>query len=99
MERNIPIQIIRPHTTEPYNLDRPKREDDATTFWNLVVALFYKANYLPWRVKGLFNNTTYIGISFFRDRDDPAYVKTGLAQFFSLDSEGFVFKGDKALVD
>jgi len=99
MERNVPLQILRPHTTEPYNPDRPRREDDATTFWNLVVALFYKANYLPWRVKGLLDDTTYIGISFFRDRDDPAYVKTALAQFFSLDSEGFVFKGDKALVD
>jgi len=99
MERNVPLQILRPHTTEPYNPDRPSREDDATTFWNLVVALFYKANYLPWRVKGLSEDTTYIGISFFRDRDDPAYVKTALAQFFSLDSEGFVFKGDKALVD
>jgi hypothetical protein len=99
MERKAPIQIIRPHTTESYDPDSPVREDDATTFWNLVVALFYKANYLPWRVKGLLENTSYIGISFFRDRDDPANVKTALAQFFSLDSEGFVFKGDKASVD
>jgi len=30
---------------------------------------------------------------------DPAGVKTVLAQFFSLDSEGFVFKGKKALID
>ena len=99
MERDVPIQILRPHTTEPYNPDRPRREDDATTFWNLVVALFYKANYLPWRVRGLMDDTSYIGIAFFRDRGDPANVKTALAQFFSLDSEGFVFKGDKALVD
>lgn len=99
MERNIPIQIIRPHTTEPYNPERPRREDDATTFWNLVVALFYKANYVPWRVRGLSEDTMFMGISFFRDRDDPANIKTALAQFFSLDSEGFVFKGNKALVD
>ncbi|MFC1803759.1 hypothetical protein ACFL0D_07325 [Thermoproteota archaeon] len=99
MEYDIPIQILRPHTYEPYNPDRPRREDDATTFWNLAIAMFYKANNLPWRVKGLMEDTSYIGISFFRDRTDPSNVKTALAQFFSLDSEGFVFKGEKAKVD
>jgi len=99
MEYDIPIQIIRPHTAEPYNPAIHKREDDATVFWNLVVALFYKANFIPWRVKGLSDDTSYIGVSFFRDRDDPSNVKTALAQFFALDSEGFVFKGDKALID
>jgi hypothetical protein len=99
MEYSVPIQILRPHTTEPYNPDRPAREDDATTFWNLVVALFYKANHLPWRVRGLMQDTCYLGISFFRDRDDTSNVKTALAQVFSLDAEGFVFKGEKAFID
>lgn len=99
MEKDIPIQIIRLGTTEPYNPDKPQREDDATVFWNLVVALLYKANYIPWKVKGILEDTSYLGISFFRDRGDPASVKTALAQFFSVDSEGFVFKGDKALID
>lgn len=99
MEHNVAVQILRPSTTEPYNAERPNREDDATTFWNLVVALFYKANKLPWRVRGLMENACYIGISFFRDRDDTAQVKTALAQVFSIDSQGYVFKGEKALVD
>ena len=99
MKHDIPIQIIRPQTTEPYNPERPKREDDATTFWNLVVAIFYKANNIPWKVKGLMQDTCYIGISFFRDRGDSATVKTALAQVFSLDTEGFVLKGKKAIVD
>jgi len=99
MESKVPIQILRPYTTEPYNPEQPKREDDATTFWNLVVALFYKANHLPWRVRGLMEDTCYLGISFFRDRGDSANVKTALAQVFSMDAEGFVFKGEKALVD
>jgi len=99
MDYNIPIQILRPHTTEPYDPENPKREDDATTFWNLVVAMFYKTNHLPWRVRGLLEDTCYIGVSFFRDREDPTNVKTALAQFFALDSEGYVFKGKKALVD
>jgi len=99
MEYNVPIQILRPYTTEPYDPDQPKREDDATTFWNLIVALFYKANRLPWRVRGLMQDTCYLGISFFRDRGDSANVKTALAQVFSLDAEGFVFKGERALID
>lgn len=90
---------MRPHTTEPYNPTLPKREDDATTFWNLIVALFYKANHLPWRVRGLLEETCYLGISFFRERGDSTNVKTALAQVFSIDSEGFVFKGEKAFVD
>lgn len=99
MEKDVPIQILRPHTTEQYNPEKPKREDDATTYWNLVVGLLYKANYIPWTVKGIMEDTSYIGVSFFRDQGDPAYVKTALAQFFSVDSEGFVFKGNKAIVD
>lgn len=99
MDYDIPIQILRPHTTKPYDPESPDREDDATTFWNLVVALFYKANHLPWKVKQLLEDTCYIGIAFFRDRDDPANVKTTLAQFFSLDSEGYVIKGKKAITD
>lgn len=99
MGYDVPIQILRPHTTEQYNPEKPQREDDATTFWNLVVAMFYKANRLPWRVRDLLEDTSYLGIAFFRDKDDPANVKTALAQFFALDSEGFVFKGKKALID
>lgn len=51
MEYKAPIQILRQYTINPYNLDKPNREDDATTFWNLVVALLYKANHLPWACK------------------------------------------------
>jgi len=99
MEREVPVQIIRPHTTDAYNSEKPNREDDATTYWNLIVGMFYKSNYLPWRVRGLMEDTIYLGISFFRDREDPTYVKTALAQIFAIDSEGFVFKGDKAILD
>jgi hypothetical protein len=99
MECQIPIQILRPVTTEPYNPDRPRREDDATTFWNLVVALFYKSNRLPWRVAELMQDTCYLGVSFFRDRGDSSSVRTALAQVFSIDAEGYVFRGEKATID
>ena len=99
MKCDIPVQILRPSTTEGYDADKPKHEDDATLFWNLTIALFYKSNHLPWRVKGLADDTCYIGISFFRDKDDPANVKTALSQVFSLDNEGVVFKGQKAIID
>lgn len=99
MQYNVPIQILRPVTTEPYNPERPQREEDATTFWNLVVALFYKANHIPWRVHGLMSDTCYLGVSFFKDRDDVSNVRTALAQVFAIDSEGYVFKRGKATVD
>lgn len=99
MKCDIPVQIVRPATTEEYNPERPRHEDDATLFWNLTVALFYKSNHLPWRAQGLSDDACYIGISFFRDKDDAANVKTSLAQVFSLDNEGFVFKGNRAIID
>jgi len=99
MKHDIPIQIIRPVTTEAYNTEKPKREDDATTFWNLVVAMFYKSNNIPWKVQGLMEDTCYVGITFFRERGDPANVKTALAQIFSLNTEGYVIKGDHAKID
>lgn len=99
MKYNIPIQILRPTTTEPYNSDKPIREDDATTFWNLIIALFYKSNHLPWKVRRLMADTCYLGIAFFRDRSDPYSVKDALSQVFSLDTEGYVFKGGKANTD
>lgn len=99
MKHRVPIQILRQYTISPYNPEKPNREDDATTFWNLVVALLYKANHLPWRVQGLMQDTCYLGISFFRDRDDGSTVKTALAQVFALDAEGFVLKGKRAIVD
>lgn len=99
MKCDIPVQIVRPTTTEWYDPERPQHEDDATLYWNLTVALFYKSNHLPWRAQGLSDDTCYIGLSFFRDKDDPANVKTSLAQVFSIDNEGFVFKGNKAIID
>ena len=99
MKYNTSIQIIRPSTCEPFNREKPKREDDATTFWNLVVAMFYKANNIPWDVKDIIEDTCYIGITFFRDRGDPTSVKTALAQIFSLNTEGYVIKGDHAVLD
>jgi len=99
MQHNLPIQILRTYTQEPYNPDRPRREDDATTFWNLVVAAFYKTNHIPWRVRGLMKDTCYLGISFFRDRNDSSNMRTALAQVISLDAEGFVLKGTQAIID
>lgn len=96
---NIPVQILRPNTFEPYDKDNPKREDDATTIWNLIVALFYKANNIPWKVENLMADTCYLGISFFRERENPSQVRTAMAQVFSLDMEGLVMKGEKVTVD
>ena len=99
MKYNIPIQIIRSSTFEPFDAKNPKREDDATLLWNLITALFYKANNIPWTVKDIMDDTCYVGITFFRDRNDPSNIKTSLAQIFSLNAEGYVIKGNHVTVD
>lgn len=43
-------------------------------------------------------DTCYLGISFFRGRSDSSNLKTALAQVFALDTEGFVFKGERAFI-
>jgi len=99
MENNVPIQILRPSTIEAYNASKPKREDDATTFWNLIVALFYKSNNIPWKVENIDENTCYLGVSFFKNRQNISNVKTSLAQVFSLNMDGMVLKGGEASMD
>ncbi len=42
---------------------RSRRQDAASVAWNLCVALYYKANHLPWRVGNLRKDTCYVGIS------------------------------------
>lgn len=99
MKYDMPIQIIRPNTTDQFDPANPRHEDDATLYWNLLVAMFYKSNHIQWQVKGLMTDTCYIGVAFFRDADDVSNLRTALAQVFTLDSEGFVIKGRKALID
>lgn len=99
MKYNIPIQIIRPSTLEPYNKEKPNREDDATVFWNIIFSMFYKANNIPWNIENIMDGTCYVGISFYKDRNNSKNMRSTLAQVFSLYEEGYVIKGNDVILD
>ena len=73
-----PIQIVLPTTYDPTakaKTDRlgakRKLQDEATRAWNLHIALYYKANYRPWRIVRNPNDlkTCFVGINFYRPLD------------------------------
>jgi len=95
MKYDIPTQIILPKTLDP---TKSTTEDDANIYWNLLSGLLYKSNHVPWKVDLLDIDTCYMGIAFFRDLQKP-WMRTSLAQVFSLNAEGLVLKGGNAEVD
>lgn len=68
----------------------------STVAWNLSVALFYKAGGFPWRLAQSHEGTSFIGISFYRERDwDPLTMGTAIAQVFDDTGEGLILKGGR----
>ncbi len=77
-----------------------KMQDPATVAWNICTALYYKADNMPWELKFSSPRTCFVGISFYRESDDPnAATRTALAQAFSDTGEGLVLKGDRVTWD
>jgi hypothetical protein len=70
-------------------------QDLATRAWNLVVALLYKSEIIPWRLGDAMEGSCFVGVSFFHeDEARSPYVRTSLAQAFTDRGEGFVLRGD-----
>ena len=91
MDIGIPIQI----GTDNLFLDSEENEDPATRAWNVSLALFYKANGIPWRLRKLSPDTCYAGISFQHLRTQQHHlVFSSLAQAFPTTGEGFALRGD-----
>jgi hypothetical protein len=91
MDIGIPIQI----GTDNLFLDSETNEDPASRAWNVSLALFYKADGLPWRLKSLAPETCYVGISFHHLRTQQRHlVFSSLAQAFPTTGEGFALRGD-----
>jgi hypothetical protein len=106
MELRLPIQLLWPTTYDasvkiPRKLKRQNErrvQDDATRAWNLMTAIYYEANGLPWRLvrdpRQL--KASYIGISFYRSVDGDR-VHTSTAQMFDERGEGLILRGGRAV--
>ena len=75
-------------------------QDPASTAWNLMTALYYKAGNIPWQLQSVPPNTCFVGVSFYKETPHPhAGMQSSLAQIFSGAGEGLVLKGERAVVD
>jgi hypothetical protein len=90
MQFRIPTQLV----LETSLLEGGSTQPKGTVAWNFSVALFYKAGGYPWRLAHVHENTCYVGISFYRERDwDPVTMGTSIAQVFDSTGEGLIIKG------
>jgi len=97
MENGIPTQLIYPNTLVP-NPKVKGRQDLAMIAWNLVVALLYKANEVPWKYFEFPDSTCFIGISFHREFDadnDSQIMRASIAQTFLSKGKDIVLRGKK----
>ncbi len=103
MQYNIPVQILLENSAEAvlnYRSGRSIVQDPATFSWNLSTALYYKADGKPWRLAKLETDTCYVGISFYKRRDDPLKkTRVSMAQVFTHSGDGFVLRGSKVNID
>lgn len=97
-----PLQVIRPETWDkdyrpPPGQEKRRVQDEATRAWNLHTALYLKAGGAPWRLVRSFSDvdTCYLGVSFFRSRDNTE-IHTSVAQMFNERGEGVVVRGGPA---
>lgn len=96
-----PIQIVLPSTYDSTAKVRSgsadgkgRLQDEATRAWNIHTALYYKANYRPWRITRHSSDlkTCFLGVSFYRSLD-KANLMTSMAQVYDERGEGVIVRG------
>ena len=96
MEYQIPIQIIR-ETTLRLSNENPFGRRGLTYLsdraWNLSTAFLYKSGKKPWKLAGVREGVSYVGIAFKRT-DETGSTACSAAQMFLNDGDGIVFLGD-----
>lgn len=103
-----PIQLILRSTYDESKRRAQKRraylltshQDEATRAWNFHVALYYKAEGIPWRLPrppGQYA-ACFVGVSFFQGPDKPSLL-TSVAQVFNERGEGMAVRGSAAYLD
>src|SRR5581483_1492102 len=93
MQWDIPLQLM----TRSTSTGEGDVQDVATRAWNFCTAQYYKANGVPWRITALGENTCFIGVSFFVDRDitDSLTMRSSIAQAFDYEGQGLILRGDR----
>ncbi|HBB98040.1 MAG TPA: hypothetical protein DC054_21870 [Blastocatellia bacterium] len=101
-----PLQHILPATydesraAEQKKLKNRDQQDEATRAWNLLTAIYYKAQGIPWRMTrdDADLRTCYVGVSFFRTLDTNR-IYASSAQVFNRRGEGIIVRGRLAYED
>ena len=103
-----PIQLILPSTYDESKRRAQRRrahllqshQDEATRAWNFHVALYYKAEGIPWRLPRPAGQyaACFVGVSFFQSLDKSRLL-TSVAQVFNERGEGMAVRGSAAYLD
>jgi len=93
MRWDIPLQLLTRSTVTGEGDDV---QDIAIRGWNFCTAQYYKANGVPWRISTLQEDTCFIGVSFFVDKDitDALTMRASVAQAFDYEGQGLILRGD-----
>jgi hypothetical protein len=95
-----PVQVVLPDTYNPQAKTRTGKDgkarlqDEATRAWNVLTALYYKANHRPWRIprNPADLKTCYVGVNFYRSLD-RTNLMTSMAQVYDERGEGVIVRG------
>lgn len=95
-----PIQVVLPNIYNPQAKTRTGRDgkdrlqDEATRAWNVLTALYYKANHRPWRIprNPADLKTCFVGVNFYRSLD-RTNLMTSMAQVYDERGEGVIVRG------
>lgn len=95
-----PIQVLLPDTYNPQAKTRAGKggkgrlQDEATRAWNVLTALYYKANHRPWRIprNPADLKTCFVGVNFYRSLD-RTNLMTSMAQVYDERGEGVIVRG------